>query len=582
MGGSGFLSLVENATLLLVLSYLYDLLAQRFDVRRPGMRVLIGLLLGGICIGVMAASWKLANGIMFDTRSVALSVGTLFMGTVPGLIAGVVAAAFRIAQGGDGVVMGVSVIAMSVGVGGAWRRLRRTWVRDVGVRELYLFELLVHVLMLLLVFTLPWRAPLEVLRVIWLPVLVVYPLAGVVLGMLFMDQRHRRRTEEELRASQEGTQAIVASLPHGLVHILDRDFRYVRNEGEGMRQLGLRDEDLVGKTIFEVLPPVTAEMVAEAYERVLEGETVRFEGEFQGEHFMATAAPLRDADGEVRHILALSVIISDRRRAEDEVRRLNAELERRVRERTADLQMANEEMEAFAYSVAHDLRGPLRTVDGFATLIEEDCGDELNDECHDHLQRIRGAVRRMSTLIDGLLRLSQLARADLRMEAVDLSATAADVVADLRLRDPDRDVDVRIASGMVARGDPTMLRLLMTNLIDNAWKFTEGAEQARIEVGSERQDGRTVYFVRDNGAGFDAAYADKLFKPFERLHSHGAFEGTGVGLGIVARVAARHYGLVWAEGRPGKGATFSFSLGDLSGDGGVSGDDAGASKETQG
>ncbi len=554
--------LVENAALLLVLAYLYDLIARHFRRQTASVKVLTGVVLGAICVAVMLASWRLSSGIIFDTRSVVLSTGTLFFGTIPGLVAGVVAAVYRISLGGSGAVMGVSVIAMSVAVGVAWRHVRRTWSRDPSVLELYVFGLTVHVLMLLLTFTLPRASTLPTLRSIALPVIIIYPAITVVLGLLLVDQRRRRRAEVALGESEQRARAIVAALPGGMVQIVDRDLHYLYAEGEVLRDLGFSNEELAGRSIGDVLGAELAARVESQFRRALEGETARFEAEYAGRSFLATAAPLRDEDGEVDRVLTLSVDITDRRRAEDEVRRLNADLEGRVRRRTAELELANRESEAFAYSVAHDLRGPLRAVDGFTALIDEESGDGLDETSRDYLRRVRAAVQRMGRLIDDLLHLSSLSRADMDVAQVDLSAMARELVADLARREPRREVEIVVAPELRAYGDDDLLRVVLGNLLDNAWKFTRHAPAARIEVGVATHEGRPAYFVRDNGAGFDQAYVGKLFQPFERLHVEAQFEGSGIGLASVARIVARHHGAVWAEGREGGGAAFFFTLGE--------------------
>ena len=544
-----------------MLAYAYDLIARHFRRQTMIVKLLTGLVLGGICLAVMLASWKLASGIIFDTRSVVLSTGTLFFGTIPGLVAGVIAAAYRIHLGGGGAVMGVSVIVMSVGVGIVWRYLRRTWQRDPSVVELYLFGLTVHVLMLALTATLPQASALPTLRSIWLPVIVIYPAITVLLGLLLVDQRCRRRSEEALRESEERGRVIMSALPSGLVHVFDRQFRYLFNDGEGLRELGLTNEDLVGKSIHDVLEPSVAVAVEAHYRDVLEGETVRFEGDYAGRTFLITSAPLRDEDGQVDRVLTLSVDITERRRAEDEVRRLNADLERRVQRRTAELEQANREMESFAYSVAHDLRAPLRAVDGFTAIIAEESADALDEAHRDYMRRVRLAVVRMGRLIDDLLRLSSLSRAAMCVSEVDLSALAGELAADLSRSEPQRQVAFTIAPDLLAHGDGDLLRVVLGNLLDNAWKFTRETPAARIEVGTMPHHGERAFFVRDNGAGFDQAYVGKLFKPFERLHDEARFEGTGIGLASVARIVARHHGEVWAEGREGTGAAFFFTLG---------------------
>ncbi len=253
--------------------------------------------------------------------------------------------------------------------------------------------------------------------------------------------------------------------------------------------------------------------------------------------------------------------ITARKQAEAALRQLNANLERRVTERTAQLEVVNKELEAFNYSVAHDLRAPLRRIDALAEALQEDSVDRLSEPCVRHIDNIHSAVQRMSTLIDALLALSQISRDELRREPVDLSKIARAVATELRQSDPARKVDFVIAEGVSAEADSGLMRVLMENLLNNAWKFTARREAACIEFGvAQEMDGSAAYFVRDNGAGFDMTYADKLFDPFQRLHSVKDFPGNGIGLATVKRIIQRHGGRVWVEGEVGKGATCHFSV----------------------
>jgi signal transduction histidine kinase len=238
------------------------------------------------------------------------------------------------------------------------------------------------------------------------------------------------------------------------------------------------------------------------------------------------------------------------------LRRLNAEL----RQTVSQLRASNAELESFAYSVSHDLRAPLRAMDGFAQALQEEHGDRLDGTGREYLEKVRAASARMSTLIDDLLGLSRVTRADMRRESVDLSALAAQTLNGLSGSEPGRKVRTGILAGQVVDGDPDLLRLMMENLLSNAWKYTSRTDQAFIEFGAETVDGKRVFFVRDNGVGFDMKYAGKLFGPFQRLHSTADFPGTGIGLATVQRVVHRHGGKVWAESAPGKGATFKFTI----------------------
>ena len=253
--------------------------------------------------------------------------------------------------------------------------------------------------------------------------------------------------------------------------------------------------------------------------------------------------------------------IAERKKAEQEVHQLNQELERLVARRTAQLEAANQELEAFAYSVSHDLRAPLRAVEGFSQALLEDYRSALDDQGRDFLQRVSGEARRMAQLIQDLLLLSRVTRAEMDFQPIDLSALAEEVIAELRRREPARRVAVEVAPGLAAQGDARLLRQALENLLGNAWKFTGRRREARIEVGAAPQQGGLCFFVRDNGAGFDMAYADKLFVPFQRLHRMDEFTGTGVGLSTVQRIIARHGGRIWADSAPEAGTTFCFTLG---------------------
>ena len=298
-------------------------------------------------------------------------------------------------------------------------------------------------------------------------------------------------------------------------------------------------------------------------ERSLFGVMYLLERERERE-FTADEVRLASALGEQAAIaLDNARLYTARKEAEEDLARLNADLERRVELRTAQLRAANEEMEAFAYAVSHDLRGPLRAIDGFSAVVLEDAAEKLDAGDRDSLSRIRAAAQKMDQLIDALLSLSRLSRKQPEAGRVDVSAAAARVVEQLREEEPGRDVDAGIAPGLETTTDADLLDVVLGNLIGNAWKFTGGREHARIEVGETRADGERAFFVRDDGVGFDPAYAKMLFQPFQRLHGAGEFPGTGIGLATVRRIVTRLGGRCWAEGAVGEGATFFFTLPDL-------------------
>jgi light-regulated signal transduction histidine kinase (bacteriophytochrome) len=279
-----------------------------------------------------------------------------------------------------------------------------------------------------------------------------------------------------------------------------------------------------------------------------------------GPHIYITVKyPITGTEGGPYAVCGISTDITDLKRAEQQVDTLIAELETRVEQRTAELEASTRELDAFAYSVSHDLRAPLRAVAGFSEILLEDHAAQLDSTGLDYLKRVCTAADRMSGLIDALLDLSRAGRAELLRRPVNLGDLARDILADISSTEPERDVQI-VVEDLPVTGDKHLLTLLLQNLISNAWKFTSGRVPARIHVGSLGTDEARTYFVADNGAGFDPRYAAKLFVPFQRLHSADDFPGTGIGLAIVARIAARHGGRAWASSAPDEGATFYFTL----------------------
>ncbi|MGH7443257.1 MAG: sensor histidine kinase [Longimicrobiales bacterium] len=394
------------------------------------------------------------------------------------------------------------------------------------------------------------------------------PLALIVDNMRLRREAHqhdlrRRQVESDMATRERSFRVLFHSNPLAMwVYDLDT-LRFLEVNDAAVARYGYTREEFVRMTILQIRPQEDAMRVM---------DNVRHR-----------TAPLADSgiwrhclrDGrvidvhvrshELRHdgrdaVLVVAEDITDRVHAQRQLEELNVTLERRVAERTAELQAANQELEAFSYSVSHDLRSPLRSIDGFSQALQEDHAAVLDESGMDYLRRIRAAAQRMGTLIDDLLRLARVTRNELNHTDVDLAELARRVIAGLREHEPTRTVEVRVAPTMPARGDRHLLDIALDNQIGNAWKFSMRNPQAVITVGQEQQNGETVYYVRDNGAGFDMEYAHKLFGVFQRLHSSRDYEGTGVGLAIVHRIISRHGGRIWAQGAPGAGATFYFTL----------------------
>jgi PAS domain S-box-containing protein len=343
------------------------------------------------------------------------------------------------------------------------------------------------------------------------------------------------------------------------------DGQYLLVNREWERLFGVPRERVVNLTDQGVFPPALAsELRANDLGVARAGRTVQYEETAESEDglrtYVSVKFPVVDIDGNPYAVCGISTDITERIRAEEQVRQLNTGLENRVRERTAELEASTKELDAFAYSVSHDLRAPLRSLHGFSEVLLDDYTDVLDEEGRDYLHRIMHNVERMGRMIDDLLNLSRATRVDLVREEMDLSAIARDILAELAAGDPARLVSMDVADGLRGYGDPRLVRLALQNLLANAWKFTANRPDPRIKVGRTTRDGEEYFFIRDNGAGFDMRYADKLFTAFQRLHPAAEFEGTGIGLATVARVVRRHGGDITTYAEPDNGATFYFNL----------------------
>jgi signal transduction histidine kinase/putative methionine-R-sulfoxide reductase with GAF domain len=368
----------------------------------------------------------------------------------------------------------------------------------------------------------------------------------------------RKKTEESLVRAKEEWELTFDSVPE-MIAILDNQHRIVRVNKPMAQRLGLKPEECVGLPCYKYVHGLSGPPPFCPHSRSICDGSQHFEEvheENLGGDFLISTTPLRDKQDQMIGSVHVAHDITERKKAEARIMSLNEQLRLKIDE----LSSANRELEAFSYSVSHDLRAPLRSIDGFSQEILEDYGDKLDENGLDSLRRIRVASQRMDLLINGLLNLARLSRSEVSREKVDLSALASNVAGDLQKTQPERRVEILITEGLMDEGDERLLYVLLQNLLGNAWKFTGRLPKAIIEFGITRVEGKPAYFVRDNGAGFDATYADKLFRPFQRLHDTADFVGTGIGLATVQRIIRRHGGQVWAKGEVGKGATFYFTL----------------------
>ena len=376
---------------------------------------------------------------------------------------------------------------------------------------------------------------------------------------LLVEISERKLAEEKLRESELRYRSLVEDSPDAIV--IHDGWKYLFANRAAASMLGATNaEDIVGRGVYFTIHPDYQNIVRELIDMISQGVTpplreikmLRLDG-------LAFDAETTGASVILEGMRVFQIIIHDisaRKKADVEILKLGRELEIYA----AQLEDTNKELEAFVYSVSHDLRAPLRTISGFAKILKEDYAEKFDTQGKDHVERVWNGSERMSRLIEDLLRLSKITRQEIDRMDFDLGKLAESVVENIRRTSPGQSVEVVLPRGLRAFVDPSLIRIAFENLFENAWKFSSKKENARIEFGTLEQDGKTVFFIKDNGAGFDMTYADKLFQPFHRLHSDTEFPGTGIGLSIVKRVIRRHGGTIWAEGRTGEGATIFFTL----------------------
>ncbi|HEY3145989.1 MAG TPA: PAS domain S-box protein, partial [Dongiaceae bacterium] len=369
-------------------------------------------------------------------------------------------------------------------------------------------------------------------------------------------ERHLRASEARFRDLLESApDAVLITDAHGTIQLVNAQtellFGYPREELVGQKIEMLVPERYRGKHIGH-----REGYVGEARTRPMGAGLELYGLRKDGSQFPVSIglSPTRTDRGltvfcDVRDI-------TDQRAIETEIQNLN----RRLEQDNTELVAVNKELEAFSYSVSHDLRAPLRAIDGFSQALIEDAGPLLNGEHRSHLDRVRQAAQRMGVLIDDLIKLARVSRADMKIDEVDVTATARQIVIGLQDSEPARQAEFVIAPNLKAKGDPRLLQVALENLLSNSWKFTAPRSLARIEVGKVNMDGQTTYFVRDNGVGFDMSYASKMFGAFQRFHDAREFAGTGIGLATVQRIIHKHGGRIWGRSQPGDGATFFFTL----------------------
>ncbi|MFZ5428863.1 MAG: PAS domain S-box protein [Bacteroidota bacterium] len=687
-------TLIQNTALLLAMMVVFDLVTSRKTVYGQwGRQAVAGLIVGGLCIGLMIASFQLESGIIFDTRSVLLSLSGLFLGPLPTILAMVIASAYRLLMGGIAALPGTGVILATGTIGILWRHYRRGRLENISFRELYLFGVVVHIIMMSILMTLPREAAQRVIEGIGLPVMVVYPIATIALGWLLANRLQRENASHAIRESEKKYRLLFESNPLPMWVYDMETLAFLSVNDAAVVKYGYSREEFLRMTIKDIRP---AEDVLKLLENVqlstsglyesgvwrhckkdgslifveITSYVIGFEGrkaelilsnditerikaeeklreseerlrlateqsnvavwEYDLNTYSLSRSPNHDRlygigwqqkwdndtflnaihpdDREYSNNLIRNVVcangpdnysydfrvifpdhtirwllvngrviernetgqgikvrgtlmdITERKQFQEKLETLNAQLEQKVQQRTALLEEANKELEAFSYSVSHDLRAPLRHINGYVDMLNRKYYDKLDEKARHYLDTISGAATKMGTLIDDLLQFSRTGRKEISFTELDLNILVQEVLKELEPVINARKIKWDIQELPKVSGDYTLMKLVWTNLIDNAIKYTRNQPVAKISVGYKTEMENFVFCISDNGVGFDMKYANKLFGVFQRLHSQSEFEGTGIGLANVQRIIHKHSGRVWAEAEKDRGASFYFSL----------------------
>lgn len=394
---------------------------------------------------------------------------------------------------------------------------------------------------------------------------------GSVGGIIIYTEVITRDVEmqEQLRISEESFRGSFESAATGMA-VADDKGKIFRVNKALCTMLGYSEMELLEKTYVQLIHPGERKKHLRNMVKMINGKKEYFHSEDRYLHkkgfiiwVILSVSVVRDQEGRPLYFIGQVTDITGKKSAEIELENLNRELESKVEERTRQLQLANKELESFSYSVSHDLRAPLRAIDGFSQAVLEDYADKLDETGVGYLNRVRGASQKLSHLIDEFLDLARVSRATLHTTQINLSEIAHTIVKLLKSGEPERTVEIRVQEYVMAQADLQQMKIVMQNLLENSWKYSALREDAIIEFGMLHEDHRKIYFVRDNGAGFNMDYYDKLFIPFQRLHNQTEFPGSGIGLATVKRIIDRHHGKIWAESEPGNGSVFYFTIGEV-------------------
>lgn len=562
------LSIIQNISIIIAAEVLYHFLSQSFSGKAYLISIINGILFGLTALLAMMTPFHFGPGIIYDGRTIVIGIATLFGGPLTGGIASVIAASYRIfIVGGTGYLAGVLSILEAFIIGAIFYRIRKHTKPSQDWPLIVAASILIHLFMLVAQLFLPnerWRLVLPAISPV---VLTIYPIGFILVSALFLEAEKKAVAEKDLKASEERYRQIFKNR-HTVMLIIDQQTGAIIDANPAAEDYyGFSHDNLCRMKImdFNTLSPeeVRQEMArAKSFQK----------NAFEFKHRLASGE-IRDVEvfsgpivlnGE-SYLYSIVHDITEKIEAKKKIEELNQNLEKIVAKRTEALELANRELESFAYSVSHDLRAPLRAIEGFFGFLMQEIAEistSLSNNAQHYQERIRFNILKMNLLIDDLLNLSRVGTRELSLQSVDMSDLAREIVNEQLAENPGRRATITIDAAMTCIADKALLKIALTNLFSNALKYTSTAIQPTIRFSSMDKDNERVYFIKDNGVGFDMQYASKLFTPFQKLHADKRYPGTGIGLSIVRRVITKHGGKIWAEAAPDKGATFYFTLGD--------------------
>jgi len=551
-----FIELIYNLGILISISIVSGFLSERWR-NRIFLQASQGVLFGFAALIGMMKPLVLAQGLIFDGRSVMISLAGLFFGPVAAIISGIMSIFLRLHIGGDGALAGCLVILSSALIGSVFYYTIKV-KENLTIVQLWAFGLLVNIAMLLFMFTMPDNKGIMVLQNITIPTILAYPVTTILIGKILSELNNRLILKANLRESEERNRALTNANPD-MMFIFDQNGYFIDYNGNTNQPVTAPDY-FIGKNVRDVLNVEISDLTLDKLNTLFKtGQMQVYEYQLAADNQVNYFESRLVLSGSSQ-ALAIVRNITLNKEAENKIKNINIELEAKVYERTANLQIANQELESFSYSVSHDLRAPLRAIEGFSAALFEDYYAKIDQTGQDYLQRIRKAANHMSQLIDDFLNLSRITRQELKSQRLDLSKIVQKTAATLQKSDLTKNVELIIEAGLETEGDINLLTILVSQLMGNAFKFTRKREKAIIRFGLAEKNGNTWFYIKDNGAGFDSAYVDKLFKPFQRLHSTTDFSGTGIGLAIAQRIVNKHGGEIFAESEVDKGACFYFRI----------------------